>query len=191
MQPRRPAVTVRPATAADLDAVAALLDGCARWLRDRGIRQWPVPFPRHLVATAVADGTLLLACHPVPAYGSGPVDDLLGTVRLLEDDPDVWGEQPPVALYAHMLAVARRASGRRLGGLLLDEAERHAAAVDRPLLRLDCWAGNPDLAAWYAARGFAERGVVEQRDGGGRPWLARRFERPVRRRAGGHGGGIL
>ncbi len=55
------ALAIRRATPADLDSVMALLEEAARWLRARGIDQWPEWLPRQPVAEAIERGECYLA----------------------------------------------------------------------------------------------------------------------------------
>jgi ribosomal protein S18 acetylase RimI-like enzyme len=158
---------VRRAEPGDLDEVVAILSEAARWLLERGIRQWPDPFPHDRVAALLDRGELYLA-----RVGGKPA----ATFALLWSDPDFWGEQPPVAGYVHVIAVRRAYAGLRLGERLLDWAEAQVAAAGRELLRLDCMRDNEVLKAYYERLGFEPRGEAVFED-----FSAMRFERRCRR----------
>lgn len=150
MRTDNPAITVRRAGPADEAALLALLEAAADWLWARGVRQWaPGSFTAAAHGTAVPGRTAYLAeRNGQPA----------GTFALLWDDPDVWGVRPPDAGYLHSLAVARAYAGQHLGALLLDTAAAQVRAAGRRYLRLDCWAGNTMLRAYYTAQGFTPLG---------------------------------
>lgn len=161
---------VRADRATEVAAAYGVLDECARWLHGRGItRQWPVPYPADQVAEWAVEGSLYLATLP-----GGPA----GTARLTWSEPTLWPEESGDAGYLGALAVARRFAGGGLGAVLVDRVAGLAAARGRRLLRLDCWAGNDGLAAYYRGLGFHDRGVITESIGA-ESWQVRRFERPI------------
>jgi protein-tyrosine phosphatase len=157
---------VRRAEPEELDEVVAILSEAARWLLERGIRQWPDPFPRDRAAALLDRGEFYLA-----RVGGKPA----ATFALLWSDPAFWGEQPPVAGYVHAIAVRRAYAGLGLGERLLDWAEAVVAAAGRELLRLDCMSDNATLQAYYERLGFESRGEAVFED-----FSAMRFERRCR-----------
>jgi GNAT superfamily N-acetyltransferase len=168
---------VRRAVPADVDEIVAMLSEAARWLRARGIRQWPDPFPRSRVEPLVRRGDFYLA-----SLDGQPA----GTLALLWSDPTFWGEQPDDAGYVHALAVRRARAGWGLGARLLDWAEAEVVANGREFLRLDCVAQNQALRRYYEEQGFEPRGEVAVDD-----LLAMRFERRCRAKAPGTGAGRI
>ena len=181
----REPLDVRRAGPEDVDELVAILSECARWLLERGIEQWPDPFPRERVAALTARGEFHLArlgCEPV------------ATVALLWSDPTFWGERPPDAGYVHALAVRRAHADRGLGARLLDWAEREVAAAEREFLRLDCRTENAALRRYYESVGFERRGeaavddfvstLYERRCRPRRPGGSRRVEESAHSRPG-------
>jgi len=157
---------VRQAQPEDLDTVVAILSEAARWLLERGIRQWPDPFPRDRAAALLDRGDFyLVLVDGEPA----------ATFALLWSDPAFWGEQPPVAGYVHAIAVRRAYAGQKLGERLLDWAEERILAEGRELLRLDCMSDNAVLRDYYERLGFEPRGEAVFDD-----FTATRFERRCR-----------
>ena len=63
------------------------------------------------------------------------------------------------ALYLHNFVTARHANGA--GDAFLAGCEQFALAHNKSLFRLDCAADNTVLNDYYAARGFAAAGTVE------------------------------
>jgi ribosomal protein S18 acetylase RimI-like enzyme len=157
---------VRRAEPDELDEVVAILSEAARWLLERGIRQWPDPFPRDRAAALLDRGEFYLA----RVYG-----EPAATFALLWSDPDFWGEQPPVAGYVHAIAVRRAYAGLGLGERLLDWADAQITAAGREFLRLDCMSDNTVLQAYYERLGFAPRGEAVFEN-----FSAMRFERRCR-----------
>ena len=108
-------VRLREGTLADLDAVLDLLNESARWLLDRGIRQWFVPFPRTLIEDDLRDHRVFLATTG---------NDVIGTATALTTDPMFWGDQPPGSWYVHRLARRHRRARYRAHVAELDRGVR-------------------------------------------------------------------
>jgi GNAT superfamily N-acetyltransferase len=140
-------MNVERARPEELGAVLAVLTESARWLRARGIQQWPDPFPPDRVEPSIARGETYL----VRVGG-----EVAGTITLRWADPAFWGEQPPVAGYVHAIAVRREFAG--LGPKLLDWAEQRVRKAGSELLRLDCLSENAALRAYYELHGFVHCG---------------------------------
>jgi ribosomal protein S18 acetylase RimI-like enzyme len=158
---------VRRAEPEELDEVVGILSEAARWLLERGIQQWPDPFPRERAAPLVDRGEFYLA-----RIDGEPV----ATFALLWSDPAFWGEQPPVAGYVHAIAVRRTYAGQGLGERLLEWAEEQIATSGRELLRLDCMSDNAALREYYERLGFEPQGEAQIDD-----FTATLFERRCRR----------
>ena len=131
----------------DLDEVLDILSGAARWLRRRGIEQWPDPFPRSRVEDSFSRGEL---------YVIRVGEAIAGTFVLQWEDELFWGEQPPVAGYIHAVAVRREHAG--IGRQVIGWAEENVREAGRSFLRLDCMRDNPPLRRYYEALGFEHRG---------------------------------
>lgn len=101
---------------------------------------------------------------------------LVAALRLLWQDEQVWGAQPPVAAYVHGLVVAERRRGAGIGAALLRWAAHEARAQGRSLLRLDCGEDNDALRRYYAQQGFRP---VGRRDADGRWYSVVLLERPL------------
>jgi len=109
-------------------------------------------------------------------------DELVGTLRLLLQEPIVWPEVfEDDALYVHTLAVRRTWAEHRLGHRMLEWAGDRAASLGRTYVRLDCMADNRFLREYYGQAGFEERGEIEARFPAPVGTLRlRRYEKPVR-----------
>lgn len=153
--------TVRPANAADVPVLHRIRVEAEEWLASRGIEQWGHGhLPASVIGAQVDDGQWHVA---VTAAG-----DVVGGLRLLWADEEVWQGDHAFAAYVHGLTVDRRFAGAGAGARLLVWAERQAVAAGAPMLRLDCVESNAGLRAYYARLGFRE---VGRRDFDG-PWLA-------------------
>lgn len=147
----------QPAEAADAEALLALREAASAWLATRGVRQWePGEVGVHEVREQIVAGE-----WHVVREGGAPV----AALRLLWQDEQFWGQQPPVAGYVHGLVVSQRHHGVGLGGALLRWAADQALHHGRSVLRLDCGEENSALRRYYSTQGFVE---VGRRDGDGR-----------------------
>ncbi|HEU0027906.1 MAG TPA: GNAT family N-acetyltransferase [Ktedonobacterales bacterium] len=159
-EPLTAAHTIERLDAADSDGLAAFLaihEEAATWLWERGIRQWR---PGEFSATAL-QGVLAGGGEVYLARRDGAP---AGGFTLQWEDVEVWGERPPDAGYLHALCVRRADAGTGLSAALLDYASQRVATVGRAWLRLDCWAGNNALRAYYERQGFSLYAVVEEAD---------------------------
>lgn len=156
-------LAMRRATQADAAAVGEIMAEAGQWLLQRGIRQWPGYPEPDLIQRRLEHAEIYMA-----ELGGAAV----GTLTLQQEDPEIWGELPPDALYVHGLAIRRSAGGRGLGGRMLAWAADQAARRGRAFLRLDCMGQNTALCSYYERNGFAPCGVVQL---GG--WQCARYQR--------------
>lgn len=163
-------LTVTLASQENVDTIVAIWDDADEWMRQRGISPEPPPVPlREIVAEQAADGTVYVGCVPGEP-------EPVGTFTLELEDDGVWADMPAEAAYLHGLAVRRDLAGHAIGLSLLRYAEGLAAKHGKPLLRLDCTAGNAALRAYYVRSGFTYRGDVQLEHR-----RASRYERVVQR----------
>ena len=137
----------------DAALLLALREAQSAWLAGRGIQQWKAG---GVALDEIEDQIQAGEWHVLRDDG-----DLAAAVRLLWQDEDFWGPQPPTAAYLHGLMVDRRHAGRRLGLGLIAWAEEQAGRAGRSLLRLDCAEDNAALRRYYTDQGFQ---VVGRRD---------------------------
>lgn len=149
-------MTVARATLAELPALVSLYDEAAQWLQARGVRQWQVG--EH-TAQRLAE---------LETFVAKEKDRLVGGFCFVPPARDLWPDAHKAeASYLSGLVLARRHAGA--GRVLLAHAERLASA---PRLRLDCWAGNEVLKAFYESAGFTPCGLVAEQT-----WMVQRFEK--------------
>jgi GNAT superfamily N-acetyltransferase len=174
----------RLADDADLAAVVRLRDDAARWMLAQGVTgQWrPGELGEDHFRRIMENGELWLAEAP---------DRVVGAWELWWEDEDAWGPQPPTAGYVHRLMVDHSRVPPGTGRQLLRVAECRVAEVGRPLVRLDCLAGNARLNAYYLNAGYQ---VVGRKEGkpqpGGTPKSFTLLEKSIRD-AGSGGGAAL
>ena len=121
-----------------------VLEGRARWLLARGIDQWrPSEFAEEAEA-GIRRGEVFLWWR-----GS----EAAGVFTLRRFGPAIWPHDP-AAVYLHRIATSLAFKGENTGvtliQLAIDQAKREGASR----VRLDCWAGNQKLFAFYRRTGF-------------------------------------
>src|SRR3954469_8928168 len=140
---------LQPAVVGDAEELHALREAAARWLVERGVRQWqPGEVDIRTIREQIEAGEWFLHRR---------TGDVLTALRFLWSDPLFWGDQPEDAAYVHGLVIDRRQAGQALGAAALRWAEERARAGGRTYLRLDHAADNVRLARYYRERGFIER----------------------------------
>ena len=137
---------VEPASPADLPAIrAAYAHGRAMQLAS-GSEQWP-EFPDTAILAEITSGSLLRVLDG---------DDLVGVFTAVYEDPALWAERERHAhIYLHRIARAPTYPGRGLVDAVLDWAQARAEEFGLEGLRMDTWASNDALIAYYGKRGFA------------------------------------
>jgi ribosomal protein S18 acetylase RimI-like enzyme len=151
--------TIERVDATDSEGLAAFLavhEEAAAWLWERGVRQWrPGEYTMWDVRDVLASGGEVCLARRDGAPAGG--------FTLQWQDVEVWGERAPDAGYLHSLCVRRADAGSGLSAALLDYALARVAA-GRAWLRLDCWAGNTALRAFYERHGFSLHTVAKEGD---------------------------
>ncbi len=161
-------VRIYPADETQLDAYIDLLEEAATWLWAKGVRQWRPG--EHRAARAELRAQLQSGCL-ILAEEDGR---LAGGCLLTEVAPACWPDAASDALYLSGLVVARWAAGKDLGARILDAAAEAARRQGKTRLRLDCWDDNDFLKGYYRARGFEDRGRVQEEG-----YWVRLFQRAV------------
>lgn len=101
----------QPAIAGDADELHRLREAAARWLVERGIRQWQ--------PGAVGIGSIREQIRAGEWFLHRANGSVLVALRLLWSDPLFWGEQQADAAYVHGLVIDRRQAGVGLGAAAL------------------------------------------------------------------------
>lgn len=157
---------LRPATAEDLPAVLAILDGAITWLGGQGLDQWQGGRWRaEELSPALAAGDLRVA--ETWSRSDAPSSTAVATMVLSEESHSCWlpADDLASALYLGRLAVDRGFAGRKIGAWLLDHAAAEAARRGKRKLRLDAWTTNTRLHAYYRNHGFRLVRIVDGSSG--------------------------
>jgi GNAT superfamily N-acetyltransferase len=151
---------VEPATAGDLPAARAAYADARAIQREQGAILWP-EFTDASILAEVAAGRLLRVTDDDGA--------LVGVFSVADEDEAIWGERERGEhLYLHRIARAAAYPGRGLIGAVLAWARARRVALGRAGLRIDTWASNAALVAFYERQGFR---VVGRRRIGAEPRL--------------------
>lgn len=82
--------------------------------------------------------------------------EAVATLTFTDSDPLVWEDHgvPAESYYIHRFATRRDRAGEGIGARVLAWARDHSVAQGKKYLRLDTWAANMGLKAYYEANGF-------------------------------------
>jgi ribosomal protein S18 acetylase RimI-like enzyme len=150
---------VEPASVSDLPAIRAAYADARLIQRDQSTILWP-EFPDESIVAEVEAGRLFRVMDG---------DALVGVFSVAYDDEAIWGEQERGEhIYLHRIARAATYPGRGLIGAVLGWARAQCRTLGRAGLRMDTWASNMALIAFYERQGFR---VVGQRHIGTEPRL--------------------
>lgn len=136
---------VEPATPDDLPAVHAAYADARALQRERGANLWP-QFPDAFILAEIEAGRLFRVMDGTA---------LVGVFSVAYEDAAIWDEdERGEHIYLHRLARAATYPGRGLLDAVLAWARAHCRALGRAGLRMDTWASNAALVAFYERQGF-------------------------------------
>jgi ribosomal protein S18 acetylase RimI-like enzyme len=136
---------VEPATPADLPAIRAAYAHGRAMQRESGSELWP-EFPDAAILAEISAGALLRVMDG---------QALVGVFTAVYEDPALWGDRERHAhVYLHRIARAPTYPGRGLVDAVLTWAQARGEELGLEGLRMDTWASNDALIAFYGKRGF-------------------------------------
>jgi ribosomal protein S18 acetylase RimI-like enzyme len=136
---------VERATVDDLPAVRSAYAHARAIQKWEGATVWP-DFPDEYIAAEIDRGCLFRLMDG---------REIVGVFSIAYDDAAIWGElETGEHLYLHRIARAENYPGRGLVVAVLAWARAQCHALGRTGLRLDTWANNANLIAYYSRQGF-------------------------------------
>jgi GNAT superfamily N-acetyltransferase len=149
---------IRDGGPADAGAVLELFDEAVAWLVARGQgAQWGTqPFSRlerrvSQTTEWAAGGGLRIAL----------LDGAVAGALVLGARPPWVSPVAQSERYVEALVTSRLRAGHGVGSELVRRAVQETRAAGAALLRVDCWAGAPDLVEWYERQGFHRSGTFD------------------------------
>jgi ribosomal protein S18 acetylase RimI-like enzyme len=166
---------IRPARSGDAAHILAVSDEATAWLVDHGLsEQWGGEPPSSeaafvtRVSSWISDRQAVVA---IDAQGDVHGYAVSGRYPPPYFDPTVARRAVEDAYYVYTVASRMTPASRGVGRSLLEWAAARARTLGVSYVRLDCWADNAALRAYYEKLGFEEcdayvdegwRGVVLQ-----------------------------
>jgi GNAT superfamily N-acetyltransferase len=156
-------VKIRHGQQTDAEAVLALWDAAIAWLVIRGQPgQWGV-------GPASARPQSVDLVHRWSAGAGLRIAELdgetIGASVIASARPDYVPAISRREMYLLFLVTDRARRGQGIGNGLVRQAKADARAAGSQVLRVDCWAGAPDLVAWYERQGFVRTETFEVNNG--------------------------
>jgi GNAT superfamily N-acetyltransferase len=136
----------------DLAAVLTVFEDVRAWMISRGTNTWrPIACWSDLIAQKITRQAVYLARLD---------GQVVGTITLDWVTEELWEAAPIQAGYLAHFATCRALAGTGIGAQMLRWAESEAQYTGKDYLRLDCWAENRALCAYYESAGFERRSTV-------------------------------
>jgi ribosomal protein S18 acetylase RimI-like enzyme len=159
-------MSIHPATGADLPRFKALYEEAIAFQRQAGHPYWKDLDFGVIVADIAAGGQFVLSVD-------GHIAGIFSFCAPSALDEDLWHDRAPQqARYIHRIIVGQAWRGRQLLAPMLAWCEQATARQGLSLLRLDTWADNPALIAYYERHGFV---LVGERTSSSGPHLAAQY----------------
>ena len=136
---------VETATAADLPAIRGAYANAQVMQRAQRAPEWP-GFSDESILREIADGRL---------YRIMDGDAVAGAFTVAYDDAAIWGDLERGAhIYLHRIARTEHRTTGRLMDAVMSWSLARCEELGREGLRIDTWAANPALVAYYGSFGF-------------------------------------
>jgi ribosomal protein S18 acetylase RimI-like enzyme len=151
---------IRPAVSGDAQHILEVSDKATAWLLEHDLsEQWGAEPPSSepvfvaRVSSWISDGEAVLA---VDSHGDVHGYAVTGSLPPPYMDPIVAKRAVEDAYYVYTVASRMRPESRGVGRSLIMWAAERARSSGVTYLRLDCWAENSLLRAYYQDLGFEE-----------------------------------
>jgi len=147
--------TLRPGESAETQIAFDLLKSASKTLENKNVKQWdywqnPPVEKINWVKEGFANNEFY--------FIENERNEVIGMVRILEEDLTYWGTMSDKAKYVHSLIVDEKFSGNQIGNKVLKKIEQDAKKNSYNYLRLDCDSTNLKLCAYYENQGFVKVG---------------------------------
>jgi len=134
-----------PTTIADLESVYSLFEAAISYQQKKQYPVW-AGIDREVIQADIA---------ATQQYKIVSADSLLCIFSLLWSDPYIWREKDNNdAIYLHRIVVSPTHKGQRHFGKILDWTIHLAREHRKKFIRMDTWASNPTIIAYYQSFGF-------------------------------------
>ena len=149
---------VRQANITEIAKAFDLLKAAAKTLAKKNIDQWQYwSNPPDEKVTWVKEGFLKQEFF----FIENSHQEIMGMVRILEEDVLYWGAMNDSSYYVHSLIIHENFSGHQIGSRVLKYIEECAIEDNKTFLRLDCDATNIKLCEYYEKQGFLKVGTKQ------------------------------
>lgn len=88
-------------------------------------------------------------------------NNILGMLRIMNEDLTYWGKQDDKAKYIHSLVIKDKYSGLGIGNMAIQKVEVLAKNEKCKYLRLDADSQNLKLCTYYEKQGFKHVGLAD------------------------------
>ena len=144
-----------PARQGDFSLVLELLNKAALRLQRKGLNQWQ----NWLNPTKDDIAWIQEGFEVQEFFFIKNEEEVLGVIRIMNEDLLYWGKQVEKALYIHSLTILSKYAGKGIGQAVIGQVGELASSKGCKWLRLDCNAENPALCNYYEQQGFKQLGV--------------------------------
>jgi ribosomal protein S18 acetylase RimI-like enzyme len=129
----------------DLAQIIRLFDDSILYQESRGYPTWK-NYDKNTIARDIQEGNQYKAVN----------DDGIGIVfSVTYHDKIIWrGKDDGHSIYLHRIVVNPAFKGQKLFGHILDWAKDHIKQKGLKNIRMDTWANNPTIIAYYKGFGF-------------------------------------
>ena len=136
---------IEPATADDIPEIRAAYANGRDTQRRVGSPIWP-EFTDDAILAEISAGRLFRVIED---------QAIAGVFSVAHEDPAIWGEfERGDHVYLHRIARIADWNGHGLMDVILNWAVAECRSLERAGIRIDTWASNAELIAFYQRRGF-------------------------------------
>lgn len=134
-----------PTTLTDLERIYHLFDQSVIYQEQHGYPAWR-NYDKDAIVRDIENGNQYKVMQ----------EDQIGMVfSVAYADAVIWRHRDQEdAIYLHRIVVNPGSKGKRLFGSVLDWSIEHAKQKHREAVRMDTWAANPRIIAYYQSFGF-------------------------------------